>query len=292
MPVKRKRPGLLSSTRLRSGNPSRSLSSRATRTIVRDHHTLRKQLRLARRANNEEAIQRLEGQITELGGLEEYQRASMQGQAASRGGDSSKILVEWITELLKIHDLDTDTSSKRQFKLLEVGALRVDNVCARCGLFELERIDLHSQHPSIKEQDFLERPVPAPNCAAVKGFDVVSLSLVLNFVDDAAQRGEMLRRAGLFLRDCSANLGQERLPFPCLFSVLPDPCLSNSRYLDLPRFEAIMQSLGFSVLRSKSSAKLIYHLFTYEKAKARTAIFKKEEVRSGRSRNNFAIVLK
>ena len=58
-------------------------------------------------------------------------------------------------------------------------------------------IDLHSRHPSILEQDFLcmdqERHREA--------WDIISLSLVLNFVPDGKDRGTLAR---LPRPDCSS----------------------------------------------------------------------------------------
>lgn len=53
-------------------------------------------------------------------------------------------------------------------------------------------IDLHSQHPRILEQDFFTRPLPS---AADEAFNVISCSLVLNFVDRPEDRGECSRRS-------------------------------------------------------------------------------------------------
>jgi 25S rRNA (adenine2142-N1)-methyltransferase len=69
--------------------------------------------------------------------------------------------------------------------LLEIGALTPDNYASCAKWIENEPIDLHSQHPSIKEQDFFERPIISD-----KLLDLISCSLVLNFVPDPRQRGE------------------------------------------------------------------------------------------------------
>ena len=173
--------------------------------------------------------------------------------------------------------------------MLEVGALRLDNACSRSGLFEMERIDLHSQHPEIQEQNFMERPTCAVEALDQEGFDIVSLSLVVNFVGDPVERGEMLRRIARFLRPYPA--AKDGI-FPSLFLVLPAPCVINSRYLDEERLDAIMESLGYKRAKRKLSSKLIYYLWKYEAGKVgRSEVFNKLEVKSGKSRNNFAIVL-
>lgn len=81
-------------------------------------------------------------------------------------------------------------------RLLEVGALKPDNYASCSAWIEATPIDLRSNHPAIKEQDFLLMN-EEENCAQ---WDSISLSLVLNFVPDARDRGKMLRMAHSMLR--------------------------------------------------------------------------------------------
>lgn len=158
----------------------------------------------------------------------------------------------------------------------------------------------------------MQRPVP------FKGeegrVDIVSLSLVLNFVGDAGGRGEMLKRVSKFLRrrtyddddDNHKEGGESRagsiLSLPGLFLVLPAPCVTNSRYLDEDRLEAIMRTLGYLKAKRKMTRKLVYYFWTWQAGSLRMdgnptengkpeAKFKKEEIRKGPGRNNFAVVL-
>ncbi|CAF9906218.1 hypothetical protein IMSHALPRED_004134 [Imshaugia aleurites] len=283
---KQRRPRLLSSTRPR--NIKSALSSRTTRSLVRSHHTLRKQLSFALSRGGISEAEAIQAKIDASGGLPKYQEASLQGQSAQRGGDTSKVLMEWLTNGRR--DNKTSMRIERQLRMLEVGALRPDNACSRSGLFEMERIDLHSQHPEIREQDFMEMPTPTTRDLHQEGFDIVSLSLVVNFVSNPVDRGEMLRRVASFLRPYSGH--REGL-FPSLFLVLPVSCVTNSRYQDEKRLEAIMESLRFKRAKRKLSSKLVYYLWKYEAEKdERSKVFKKEEIKSGKSRNNFAIVLR
>ena len=286
--TRKSRPHLLSSTRPKHLKSAPSLSSRTTRATIRGHHTLRKQLSSAIAKGNDVEAQRVRTKIEELGGIGRYQQASIQGQSPQRGGDTSKVLVEWLSDVALCSVGDGE--HRRKWRLLEVGALGINNACSRCGLFDVERIDLHSQHPDIKEQDFMKRPIASAEDVEQEGFDIVSLSLVVNFVGDPAERGEMLKRVEAFLRT-SAN-DQVKL-YPALFLVLPAPCVTNSRYLDEDRLENIMKSLGYRKAKHKTSAKLVYYLWTYQKAKDMNhELFKKEVVRPGKSRNNFAISLR
>ena len=281
---KRSRPHLLSSTRPATSKPNSVLSSHKTRSIVRTHHILRKQLDAAALMNDNDAVAEIDSKIAAAGGLKQYQRASVQGQSADRGGDSSKLLVDWFTE--------TGKARHSPMKLLEVGALRVDNACSKSGLFEIERIDLRSQHPLIKEQDFMKRCIPETSDLPTEGFDVISLSLVINFVSNAQERGEMLRRASQFLRQGPGDEANATKPHPGIFLVLPAPCVINSRYLDEGRLEAIMAGLGYRLGRRKLTSKLVYYLWIFEASDSSVQRdFRKKEIRSGLTRNNFAIVL-
>lgn len=176
---------------------------------------------------------------------------------------------------------------EKGWRMLEVGALRVDNAAARSGLFAfVERIDLHAQEKGILTQDFMQRPLPTSE--QEEGFDVVSLSLVLNYVGDPAARGEMLRRVEGFLRqrrkpreteepekpeerrysDEDDNNDERETDgssmFPGLFLVLPAPCVTNSRYLDEERLEAMMRGLGYVRAKRKLSLKLVYYFWRWE----------------------------
>ena len=196
--------------------------------------------------------------------------------------------MEWLNK--REAENGVSVESGRQLRMLEVGSLRPNNACSRSRLFEMERIDLHSQHSVIQEQDFMERPTCEAGDLTREGFDVVSLSLVVNFVGDPVERGAMLGRVAGFLRPCSSH---EDGRFPSLFLVLPSACVTNSRYLDEERLDAIMQSLGYKRAKRKLSSKLVYYLWKYEARKVGIPkAFKKEEIRSGKSRNNFAIVLR
>ncbi|KAL8967931.1 MAG: hypothetical protein Q9183_002701 [Haloplaca sp. 2 TL-2023] len=284
-----KRPRLLSHTRSTSVTKPSSLSSQATRSLIRKHHTLQKQLHTAIAQGDAKSIESLQIQLNASGGIKKYQEASIQGQSSERGGDSSKVLVEWINEVYQ--------PGQTRLRMLEVGALKVDNACSRSGIFDMTRIDLHSQHPDIETQDFMDRPVPSQENIVAEGFEVISLSLVVNYVGDAVGRGEMLRRVGGFLRPRQGiNRKDEAMDsiLPALFLVLPAPCVMNSRYLDEERLEGILVALGYVKVRRKLSKKLIYYLWRYDGIKGRTqdAVFRKQEVSPGASRNNFAIVLR
>jgi 25S rRNA (adenine2142-N1)-methyltransferase len=195
--------------------------------------------------------------------------------------------MEWLEpvgSILKIRAAEDD-----KIRMLEVGALSTTNACSRSYLFEMERIDLNSQAVGIKQQDFMDRPLPQKS---MEQFDIISLSLVLNYVPDASRRGEMLLQTLKFLKPPQQPKTLRGF-FPSLFLVLPAACVANSRYLDETKLEAIMESLGYVSVRKKVSNKLVYYLWKLQSLVVeRTVTVKKTEIRSGKSRNNFAIILK
>lgn len=275
-----------------------SISRKATRTLINQIHNLEKRKRQAAHNGDTAAEARIAAEITALGGLETYQQASLQGQRNDRGGDSSRILMEWLKPIeSELKRLGT-RSPGQKLHMLEVGALSTTNACSRSGIFDIKRIDLNSQGEGILQQDFMERPLPTSESDR---FDIISLSLVLNFVPEPTGRGDMLLHTLSFLRlptVCFKNgtKGGLKPYFPSLFLVLPAPCVSNSRYLDGTKLNAIMVSLGYKMTKCKETTKLVYYLWTRIADEApflsSAVSFTKKELRSGASRNNFAIVLK
>lgn len=258
-----------------------SLSAKATRTLIRSHHRLHKALTEAVKNGDERTALAINKQIEEKGGLKSYQQASIQGQSGERGGDTSKLLMQWLPK--------DRLENGATLRMLEVGALSVDNVCSKSGLFDVTRIDLNSQGPGITQQDFMDRPLPE---SELEKFDIISLSLVLNYVPDAHERGKMLQRT------CDFLLSTPSLPlpesqskfFPSLFLVLPAPCITNSRYLDDNILKKIMKSFGYALVNRKLTSKLIYYLWRWTPATEKQR-FQKREVNPGRTRNNFCIIV-
>lgn len=272
---------------------ARRKSSKATRNLINKHHQLHKSRAAAVAAGDHKLVGGIDGQLQQLGGLEAYQAASLTGQDKDRGGDSSEKLVEW----LRKYNFVDRARTKLALRVLEVGALSSQNAISRMvgkAVETIKRIDLHSQEPGvIEEVDFMTFPIPD---ADVLKYDIVSLSLVLNYVPDAAGRGEMLRRTTEFLRQhgtTGSTTGADvPSPLPCLFVVLPRPCLSNSRYMTHDHFVSIMDSLGYEILERHESQKLSYTLFRWHSDKQESRkTFKKVEINPGRTRNNFAVIM-
>lgn len=320
---------------LQSQSINATLTSKATRTVIRKHHNTLKAHAKAIQDGDTALAERLSRQLTDRD-LKTYQRASKTGQSASRGGDSSHVLVEWLAPMIK------NTKSQppgSPYRVLEIGALSATNAISRLPstLTSITRIDLHSQdNKGIIQQDFMQRPLPTSpddpdeinHRQDPDRFHIISLSLVLNYVASPQQRGEMLKRCTKFFVRSSC---QKHLPnssstptdasntnppplLPCLFIVLPLPCLLNSRYLTETHFQSIMSSLNFDLLQKKSTGKLWYSLWRWRgssssssydgdagstetgsrnppRGRATKQKFPKRELVPGATRNNFSIVL-
>lgn len=298
------RPAVATSTSKKS-KPAH-LSSHTTRTVIRKHHNLLKDHARAVAASDASLAAKLEMEIAENGGLEHYQAASILGQSVQRGGDTSRHLLDFL-DTVNPGWKSTVTSGRRRLRMLDVGALSTDTAASRSGLFDITRIDLNSQENGILQQDFMQRPLPA---GEDERFNIVCLSLVVNYVPDAKVRGGMLKRVGNFLVDAEGSTVLERdeagpvdtatsdsqekgltsNAFPALWLVLPAPCVTNSRYLTSTRLVQIVTSLGYVLIKAKLSAKLAYYLFRWTGNKKQQA-FPKVEVNPGKARNNFVILV-
>lgn len=274
----------LKSGRPPTAKPTRSMSRKASRNLINSHHQLEKRRRQAADRGETEAEAAISADLAALGGLYQYQQASLQAQSPERGGDTSRILLDWLPE----HMVWT---TGRRLRMLEVGALSTRNACSASGLFDMVHIDLSSREPGILQQNFMERPLPDTEAGK---FDMISLSLVLNFVPDPAGRGQMLSRTLLFLRtEAMSSADSANFPFPSLFLVLPRSCVANSRYFTEKRFEELMGLLGYELAKTKTSQKLFYSLWGRARVRSSTPVeFTKQEVNPGRARNNFCITLK
>ncbi|KAI9504586.1 putative methyltransferase-domain-containing protein [Coemansia spiralis] len=263
----------------------RKSSAETRRRINRFHTLIKEQSKLAAKritAISPESIDQIQKEISEvseemarMGGLDWYQKASLLGQCKQRGGDTSRWLVPKLNEL----GFGKGTT-KEPLRLLDVGALSCRNYTKERAWIRVTPIDLNSQEPGIYKQDFLDiNPDFEP-------FDVICLSLVVNFIGDPAKRGDMLKQAKRLL-----------VPSGLLFFVLPLSCVINSRYFNDDRLLAIMQFLGFEQLYAHHTAKLAHYL--YRLIATPTSMlncksspqFKKKLLHSAPGRNNFSIVV-
>ena len=287
-PHPRKRKKQSSSTRKRSLPITQSLTptlpSTATRRIIRRFHTLQKQLHTL--PLHHPTRPHLQHELDALGGLNTYQLASQTAATTPRGGDTSCVFTHY---LLSLHLKSYCRANGVKLRGLDVGAVSIDTFRDTSAWIEMTRIDLHAQHPGIFQADFMHiTPEHAPFPCL---FDMICLSLVLNFIPEHTTRGSMLRRLALFLRDRIP----ER-PGPWVYIVLPLPCIENSRYMTESRMnEEIMGGLGYTCVYTKTSSKLWYAVYEYLGQENTTnpgqAVVKKKQVNPGVHRNNFCISL-
>ncbi|KAF2715298.1 hypothetical protein K504DRAFT_457476 [Pleomassaria siparia CBS 279.74] len=287
----KKRQKLLSHGRPPVAQKKERMSSKQSRTIIREHHRLEKDHLVALKKGDVELATKFKEAIEKNGGIEGYQAASKQGQSKDRGGDSSRLLVEWLQQA-KVLKSDLGIGSALQppqYRLLEVGALSTQNAISKVPkTIKVTRIDLNSQGEGILQQDFMERPLPTSDN---ERFDIISLSLVVNFVPDAVARGEMLKRAARFLKAKVDPIASEDAVLPALFLVLPLSCVKNSRYMNDKLLLRIMQNLGFILTNEKKTSKLCYYLFKLANEGNGVKTGKKKLAVDGPGMNNFCIVV-
>ncbi|KAG1730599.1 nucleolus protein [Suillus lakei] len=272
MPRTRKKKVPITSTE----KASSSNNPTSSRTVIRRFHVLLKKQGQLKNApsTNVEALGEIEHQINELGGLATYQRMSSVGQGNDRGGGSEKVLIQWLIDMgLRKRD------NKGKLRLLEVGALKPDNYRTCMSWIDTTPMDLRSRHPSILEQDFLLMDEDENRGK----WDIVSLSLVVNFVPDPRDRGRMLCLAHSMLS-----------PDGLLFLALPLPCVENSRYLTFDKLQSLMNVLGFTEVQRKwkKGGKMAYWLYRKsERDHDPLDEYRKKNVCRQGDRNNFAILL-
>ncbi|KZO94287.1 nucleolus protein [Calocera viscosa TUFC12733] len=277
-PNKRKKPVTVSSNK-----PNATVAADVTRRTIRRYHVLLKEkARLLSDASSSTStrLNEIEKEMNDLGGLEAYQEMSVLGQSKERGGGSEKVLVEWLRQLGYGKPTAGKGKEREMIDLLEVGALHPDNYAQWSKWIRCVPIDLHSRHPDIKEQDFLlmDRTENEGH------WDVVSLSLVLNFASTPVDRGAMLTLAHAFLKPAGASY---------LYLVLPLPCITNSRFLTPEHLKSLMDAIGFDLVKErwKPGGKVAYWLWKKHQGGGDAEGFgKKKVLREGASRNNFAIL--
>ncbi|WFD45039.1 25S rRNA (adenine(2142)-N(1))-methyltransferase [Malassezia psittaci] len=246
---------------------------------IAKYHALEKKIA---RCTDEAERATLLAEQQESGGLSNYQDQSTTGGSVIRGGESAK----WCAQVLK-EILSPDT----KIRLLDVGGI-AGTAYEKYKWIEATYVDLNPRAPHVHQSDFFDWPVPS----AAERYDVVGLSLVLNFVGDLAKRGEMLLHAHQYLR-----------PRGYVYLVLPLACVNNSRYMTHDHLRAIIESAGYDVVRQDDSARLTRWLIQQRKPKRTKSgdspldtvrrkyydgtVFKKQELVAGAQRNNFCIRL-
>lgn len=207
-------------------------------------------------------------EIEMMGGLDAYQKASKLGEA--RHGNFST--AKWITKELKDRCI---LNSEEVLELLDVGALTANYKLE--SQISCTSIDLNPQSSEIEKADFLFYKV---DCQQI--YDVVSLSLVVNFTGVPFDRGNMLKRAVTL---CKIN-GH-------IVIVLPLACMTNSRYMSHDLLNEMFQALQCCLVSTHESKKLSFKIFQKKKnCKKPLRSFPKKKLHDGPNMNNFHIILK
>lgn len=277
--------------------PSSSALSRAD--TITQYHTISKQLAAVDRDPSfpTEAAREMRRSVLRARlrviGMDRYQAASREGEAAGGGFDSSK----WVLQLLK----EGKVLSARDgcVRLLDVGAIvhrfpnfYVDSSKTRTSL-DVTSIDLHPAAVSCSQPD--AQPVLCADlvnysrqqlAANAPLFDALCLSLCVNFEGCPRRRGLMLYCAAQLLR-----------PGGALILVLPRACIDNSRYCNESRLRKILTLVELNTsIMDRSNALVKCVAIRTENAIISPSdvwdtVRRKDVVRNGKQRNNFAICL-
>lgn len=264
-------------------------------------------------------VKKWKDKISEIGGREEYQRAS---QLNTSLFSTSKWVLGVLGRWGWLDGLSTDDpsdneqhqqqqqksaqkkKSRRDVRLLEIGAIntqlldaaarkRVEraqlvedekdnttNQVERVHRLQVKAIDLRSTNPRIEQKDFFELPL------SEQPYDVLVNSMVINCVTTPEQRGRMLTLCYNQLR-----------PGGVCFLTLPKLCLIQSKYMTRSYFEQILtKGVGFELDSTKDSPKLAFFVLKRPESKpvqvwnekfARTTTINKGK----KFRNTFAVIL-
>lgn len=269
-------------------------SKMSRKEIISQFHKLTKQLAVIDKsphfpneACREQRRQALRAQIKILG-IERYQKASREGETLGGGFDCS----QWVMEMLQ-NEVEFAKNTEGSVKMLDVGAIthrfpdRIEIAGNEKIELDVTSIDLNPEDSEagrrVIRADFFEfAKVDLRKGGGI--YNMICLSLCVNFVGCPRQRGLMLVLAARLL----ATNG-------LLFIVLPKACVENSRYLNEERLGKIVESIGLEVTSINYSEKLIKVICKNRAAgydvKDWQPLAKKEVLRGGEDRNNFAISL-
>lgn len=221
----------------------KSKRSLESQELIQKFHELNAQLEKVKKDKSlslslkKQKIDTIKQEIDKLGGLSLYQKASLLG---NKFFNSST----WLIKKLEEKRLNAVFSKDHPLRLLDVGALDL-NYKQACWI-SAKAIDLHPQLPSIEKADFFE--LDDSNMS----YDVVAISLVLNFVGSPDLRGMMIKKA--FKMTANSN--------GYVYIVLPLYSLENSALTTANEFAVeIEKNCCCRLVDFSRSKKLIFFLF-------------------------------
>lgn len=250
-------------------------SRKKSRQVTSLFHKLTQQMDQAKakdpKERDEMTIERIQAQIDEMGGREEYQRASI---LSTKFHSTSR----WVLKILGQMgwtagiDIEKENTKKRFTKILEVGAINTELLDASKRTMRVKKklvksksksadqerqsyenvpmyninvraIDLRSSHPNIEEMDFLcmdvNHEIENENESGrnIGSYDCIVCSMVLNCVTTHQDRGKML-----------ALLYRQLRPGGLCFLTIPRLCLNQSKFMNRTLFEELLtDALGFEI---------------------------------------------
>jgi len=245
-------------------------SRKKARVVTTLFHKYTRDRELAIQQGDTERIKECDVKIEEMGGRQEYQRAS---QLSTSHHSTSKWVIGVLAQSGWVYGIpkESDTSKKkkkskaprRKTRLLEVGAINTEllnaakeTVPAEDGKgivpkyrLDVRAIDLHSSHEGIEEADFLTFPLCHKDLE--QRYDVVVCSMVINCVPTPEQRGTVL-----------ARLFHQLRPGGLCFLTLPKLCLTQSPYMTPARFQSLLSAggVGFDLEETKESPKVSFFI--------------------------------
>lgn len=283
-------------------------SRKRARKVTTLFHKLTKLRDEALQKQDRKRVQELELQIDDMGGFDEYQRAS---QLNTRFHSTSKWVLKVLIDRGVLHSTSDSPNQRpttdeyklddqhvkhtstiqlmqqrnRSLRFLEIGAINTELVEAskKYPSIHVRAIDLHSSHPDIEEVDFLTMPIDA------LGYYVIVCSMVLNYVSSPTDRGHMLRL-----------MYQQLRPRGYCFLTLPKLCLDQSPYITKELFDAMLvNEVGFVVEEMKETPKIYFWVLQRPVSPGKTGV--NEVIRSltrtqltkngQKFRNSFQVIL-
>ena len=207
-------------------------SKRVARQVTSQFHALTHDLERARTSGASTA--KLESELEEMGGRHRYQKASALTTEQNRS--TARFTTGCIERLGR-----RPGRGAAPLAMLEVGA--VNTQLLSIPWLNCRSVDLHSIDPRIEQRDFFEIP---PTGA----LDILVNGMVINCVESAVRRGEMLLR-------CRAHLRVGGL----LVIVLPRRCVVRSKFTTEKSFEGCLRTLGFELKERRDSPKIAFWCF-------------------------------
>jgi len=284
-------------------------SRKKARQVTTKFHKLTRALTLAKDVAE---VKRLNLQLEEMGGREEYQRAS---QLSTSFHSTSKWVLGGLARFGWLHGIpladkgfQTEAGTKpkkrrRPTRLLEVGAINTELLDSADQLQEsrdqadgktmtkrkynlrVRAIDIHSMEERIEEQDFLTLPFTSSN--VTERYDVIVCSMVLNCVTNPMDRGKMCAKLYHHLR-----------PGGKLFLTIPKFCLTKSAFITPELFVELLgeKGVGFVVEETKESPRVSFFICRRpeeERTSALNKLWTKEIIRRKGKKfpNQFSVVL-